>query len=570
MSKGLKLKKGLLLCVACVLVAALAIGGTVAYLTSEDSAVSVMTLGNVKIEQHEYERVVENGTYKTEEIDGVTSYVLKDFSQAKPLLPATEIDANGLPYNYGAGDYGSTRVKMSQVGSQGSMDVFVNKNVQDKFVTVENTGKTDAYVRTIIAFEIGSLTEDEFDAFIGTSSFMTAQGVWKVTDIGIAAIDGNNYFVSEYIYNGAKAFGGVHENGVLPAGDTTYPSLAQVYMKAAATNETVEAIDGNKNGAYDILVASQAIQTAGFADAETALDAGFGDITTTNHPWTDGVKLPALVSSANELKAALADGGEVILTDDITLTDAPLTVTGDAVLNTNGHTVSGVATNASASAMITVKAGAALTLTGDGVVTFGATTPDINWGGEGQPAFPGYANNTIKCEGKLIIDGVTVKNVTAPGGASYAIDCYQGSELIVNDGVIDGVGKCAIRMFCNSNTLSTNVTVNGGTVTGKRAIWVQLPGSNINNVRPVNLTINGGELICTNTETDVCVYSYSYGDSFAGTNIQITGGTFIGDVCFGGGDKSTRENVTVTGGVFHGELGRYLADGGWEPIEQPQ
>ena len=125
-------------------------------------------------------------------------------------------------------------------------------------------------------------------------------------------------------------------------------------------------------------------------------------------------------------------------------------------------------------------------------------------------------------------------------------------------------------MFCNSNTVATNVTINGGTITGKRAVWVQLPSSNINNERLANLTINGGEFICTNTEKDVCIYSYSYGDSFAKTNITITGGTFTGDVCFGGGNaNSTQENVTVTGGTFNGELGRFLANDGWEDIVKP-
>ena len=79
-------------------------------------------------------------------------------------------------------------------------------------------------------------------------------------------------------------------------------------MKATATNEDVEKIDGNKNGTYDILVVSQAIQVAGFADAETALNAGFGDITTTNHPWTEGVNVPVIVSSADDMYAALNAG----------------------------------------------------------------------------------------------------------------------------------------------------------------------------------------------------------------------------------------------------------------------
>ena len=292
-----KFKKAALMCVAMVLVAALAIAGTVAYLQDSDSDVNVMTLGNVSIEQHEYERVVNaDGTYATDTIGSATSYLLKDFTQAKPLYPATEIDANGQPYNYGAGDYDSTRVKMSQVDSHGSMDVFVNKNAQDKFVTVENTGKTDAYVRTIIAMEIGSLTEARFDEVISTSSFMTEQGVWKVTDIGTVVIDGNNYYIIEYIYNGAKSLGGVHENGVLPAGDTTYPNLCQVYMTASATNEDCEKIDGNKNGTYDIIVLSQAVQTAGFADAKTALDTAFGKSSEKAAEWFGGTVIPEVFS----------------------------------------------------------------------------------------------------------------------------------------------------------------------------------------------------------------------------------------------------------------------------------
>ena len=289
-------------------------------------------------------------------------------------------------------------------------------------------------------------------------------------------------------------------------------------------------------------------------------------ITVGTYSYTFGAK------NAAGLQAALAAGNpEIKLDSDIVLADNEvLKVTGNTVIDLNGHTISGKSTTSTTSYMINVASGAELTLSGNGTVSFYATTPDTEWGGVGQPPYPGYANNTIRCEGKLIIDGVTVENLTAPGGASYAIDCYQGSDLIVNSGVINGHGKCAIRMFCNSNTLSTNVTINGGTITGKRAIWVQLPGSNIANERPVNLTINGGKLICTNTDADVCVYSYSYGDSFANTNITITGGEFIGDVCFGGGNaKTTQENVTITGGTFNGELGRYLANDGWEDIAKP-
>ena len=274
-------------------------------------------------------------------------------------------------------------------------------------------------------------------------------------------------------------------------------------------------------------------------------------------------------NSVAGFKAAIdANVPKIVLENDIELNDEPLTITGNTVIDLNGHSITGTSTSSTTSNLIKVAKGAELTLTGNGLVNFAATKPDVEWGGEGQPAFPGYANNTISCQGKLVIDGVTIKNSTAPGGASYAIDCYPGADLVINDGVVDGMGKCAIRMFANSNTEATSVTVNGGLITGKRGIWVQLPSSKLTNERLANLTVTGGKIIAT-SDADCAIYSYSYGDSFAKTNITISGGEFTGPVAFGGGEKTTQENVTITGGTFNDGVGRYLADDGWEDITVP-
>ena len=50
------MKKHLITVVACILVCALSIAGTVAYLTSTDSQHNTMTVGNVKIQQLELQR----------------------------------------------------------------------------------------------------------------------------------------------------------------------------------------------------------------------------------------------------------------------------------------------------------------------------------------------------------------------------------------------------------------------------------------------------------------------------------------------------------------------------------
>ena len=306
-----KMKKVLLMAVAYVLVAALAVGGTLAYLQAEDGDVNVMTLGNVKIEQHEYERVVNaDGSYATKTIDNVTSYVLKDFTQAKPLLPIVG-DPNEPGDSPAYAGFDSTIVRMTQVDSYGGMQVFAGKNAQDKFVTVENTGKSDAYVRTLVAIECGTGNPALIrigDRCVAADQAAGSTMPWIEYQIGKIVVDNNTYFLLEYVYRGASDVKR-HENGILPAGDTTYPSLCQVYLKHNATNEDMVALDGNGNGTLDILVLSQAVQVAGFADAETALNAGFGDITTTNHPWADGVKVPVVVSSADDMYAAL-DAGE--------------------------------------------------------------------------------------------------------------------------------------------------------------------------------------------------------------------------------------------------------------------
>ena len=362
--------------------------------------------------------------------------------------------------------------------ADGAYRRFTMENVVDKYVTVKNTGKSDAYVRTIFAFEMGeysTIAEFKYNV-IGTSqnwvngSEFKFPGTWVWNTEFVAQINGKNYMIWEAVHQDA-----------LSQNETTIPSLLQVYMNPNCGNEEVEKVDGNKNGTYEILVFSQAVQTAGFENAQTALDTAFGDITTTNHPWANGF---TMVDSAEELVEAIKEGGLVTLTADVELNDAPLTITKDTVLDLNGFELTGTSTSSTTSNLIKVNAGAELTIE-DGVVSFLATKPDLDWNPEG---FPGYANNTISNTGKLTIKNATIENLTAKGGASYAIDCYQGSELFVEEGsVINGYDKIAIRMFANSKTLPTNVTINGGEVRGYRSVWIQLPGSDATAISQIHL-----------------------------------------------------------------------------------
>ena len=314
------MKKKILTTLSVVLVLGLAALGILAYLTSEDSDVNVMTLGNVKIEQHEYQRALnDDGTYKTDTIDNQTSYVLEAFKQGKPLLPIVG-DPNEPGDSPAYAGYDDTIVRMTQVDSYGSMQVFAGKNAQDKFVTVENTGKSDAYVRTLVAIEIGSTN----GSLIGRSARAGSETApWVGNEVGNIVIDGNNYMVCEYVYRGASDVNR-HVNGVLPAGDTSYPSLCQVYLKHNATNEDMTAIDGNGNGMLDILVLSQAGQVAGFEEvsAADALDTMFGDPAVYAAEWFGGVKPEFKVDTVDDMNLGLELGGAIEMNADIDKTES--------------------------------------------------------------------------------------------------------------------------------------------------------------------------------------------------------------------------------------------------------
>ena len=454
----MKLKTLLLSGLSLVLVAALAIGGTFAYLQDDDSDVNVMTLGNVKIEQNEYERVVnDSGTYKTETIDNVTSYVLKDFTQGKPLLPSA---INTTTWE--GWDWDTTPVRMTQVDSYGGMQVFKSaSNAQDKFVVVENTGKTDAFVRTLVAVEIG----DASASLIGTSYHQT----WTKNEVGTIVVDGNTYFVYEYVYNGAN--GTRHDNGILPAGDTAYPNFSQVYIKSAATNEDMVALDGNGNGTLDILVISQAVQAAGFADATTALDAAFGDITTTNHPWADGVKLPTIVSTVAELQTAIdaaVNGDIIVLGADI---EGDVTVTQKEgvkfTINGNGYTIDG-------SIIVDGKS--------HRYETAGITIENVNFAADALSA-DAYINLGKKGDNNTrYTNNVTVSNCTFDySGAEdkVAIKSYTGGDWNLT---VDG---CTAKAGMHSLVQVTNVE-KGLTITNCKAYSKN--GVNLNNTPYLNMS----------------------------------------------------------------------------------
>ena len=302
-----------------------------------------------------------------------------------------------------------------------------------------------------------------------------------------------------------------------------------------------------------------------------------GDVTLVSKTWSDqtvsrmtpkrgsvGIEYVAEIEGSiyQSLQAAVddaADGQTVTVVADIDLAAPLLVATGKkVVLDLNGKTISDVATSASASYLLGVKSGADVTIK-NGTLSFAATTPDTSWGGEGLLDYPGYANNTIRNEGTLTIDNAVLENRTMKGGASYVIDNYSGAKLTVNEGSVlnQAGGDIAIRMF-NGGSGAIDVTVNGGTVSGYRAVWIQLASTNTSVAPVMNLTVNGGTLTSTDQTYNQAVYSYSYGNDMKNVLINVSGGIFNGDIALtGGSNKTNLETLDISGGTFNGAWGFY-------------
>lgn len=399
-------KRSLLMILALALSLTLAIGGTLAYLQDTDADVNVMTLGSVYIVQNEQERLP----------DGT----LDAFKPNKPAYPAvgpiewatTGVDVNGTEYKVFTDDL---------------------KNVIDKIVTVTNTGKSDAYVRTIIAIEApeGDPKDLIHINYNGDDVLSWGEGL-------MIKIDGVDYYCMVATYNDA-----------LKAGETSAPSLMQLFLDSKATNEDVAKFGDT----WEVLVLSQAMQSDGFKNAATALNTGFGEATAKNvaewfggwETWEEGEeigspngKLPegwddnnpppadaVRVSTADELIAALEAGKDVLLTKDIKIDPASMSnAYGTTGINVkNGQAIYGNG--------YTIDIKGAGGTWDSGINTTGGLIKDLTVTGSFRGIFINHNSSHTE---QVVLDKVTTTNTT------YTISCDQGTGkgLLATDSTFNG------------------------------------------------------------------------------------------------------------------------------------
>ncbi len=421
----MKLKNILLIALAFVLGASVAIGGTIAYLTDSDSAVNVMTVGDVMIEQYEKDR---NGA---------------DFVQGQKLFPYVTL-----------GDVEKDTINVNgyeiEIRTQDSVG-----NYMDKIVTVKNTGDSDAYVRTLIAIPAALENTDASENILhwnAVSDTDTNPGngwYWNVeeneewdaklyTTITVDNIDYNVYVATNV--------------NVIKSGESTAPSLVGAYLDARVDYD-------DENGCYTfngekidydlsdikILVATQAVQVAGFEKygADVALDTAFGEITATNNPWKKAAE-----DNLSKALAVVAAGGEVTLDKDVSSTSYNVGSDDHVTINLNNNKLDGSIINHGALSVID----GTLNCSTYGLENFGTvsfTNVDVNAGDNSNYAIINRGDATyddvnlvskgggvgVTSGAQVTFDGGIVAVNTASTSGRYAFYIVgEGSVLTINDG----------------------------------------------------------------------------------------------------------------------------------------
>ena len=273
----MKKKTILVAAIAVMLVAALVVGGTLAYFTDTKSADNTFTVGNVKIEllESQYHRV--NAGISNDEAKGQTEPLKGGY------LWAANVDMQGTSANTPnyvtsgetwSGQYFSdaqieadAETYKNGYFAEHSKNMVPGSNVR-KCPYVKNTGANDAYVRVRVLIPVSLFTVIDNGLSYWTT---TALNEGQVTSVavdtynhkGAAAVDkvtrGDiEYYVYDFTYTKA----------LKPGELTFWNAWGNIAIDENATSDQLAQVTS-----FDVLVEADAIQADGFADAAAAFAA---------------------------------------------------------------------------------------------------------------------------------------------------------------------------------------------------------------------------------------------------------------------------------------------------------
>lgn len=272
-------------------------------------------------------------------------------------------------------------------------------------------------------------------------------------EIVINGIDGNAKLLEAIEWTvtvGDDTIALANLKGELPAGESTAAIVLSGHMKEEAGNE------------YQGLTA-EGISIAVLATQLTAEKDSLGK------DYDANATLPevTVVSTAAELKAALAEGGDIVLTADIAV-DADETIKiasgKDVTLDLNGHTISTVSDATGSNRNAFDVNGGKLTVK-NGTVTIEHTGANMGWNSSTNVF-------NVTAGGVLNIEDAVIENL---GGSdmAFCVHLNNWGEVTLNaKNTTFKSNYVAIRVFNSGNDMN-NVTLENCHVEGaSNALWV--------------------------------------------------------------------------------------------------
>lgn len=255
-------KKILVLALSIAMVAILAVGGSLAYFTDKDEATNTFTVGNVKIDLIEQEKLA--------------GEALKPYKDGdKKLLPGTSTDGNAVS-------------KIVTVKNTGANDAWVWVELKIPTVLVSNEYKAEPHTNesknALHWNSYGCFNVEYFgqgyDKLAKADRIISDAGKTLITDMVDYNADNAWY---DYKYVGEKdgyVIIRTMMKSKLPAGKISLPCLAQVYMdwrvktNAEGTQYILPAGDPIPTTAkWEIIVNAYAIQAEGINSVDKAIAA---------------------------------------------------------------------------------------------------------------------------------------------------------------------------------------------------------------------------------------------------------------------------------------------------------
>lgn len=251
------MKKTIAIVMLVVLVAAVSVLGTLAYLTDTQATKNTFTVGNVKI------KLLESSLHRE------NAGVANGQTSTSELWSNVPKEGTGNTSKYKAGDTFYTDAQIEADAAKYECDnVKLNPGQSyHKMPYVKNTGVNNAYIRIRVMFPA------DLDTAILNSSMYTTTAL------------NNKEFTMAYDNSGTVDRDGIKYNvytftriDPLAAGELTYWNVwGTVHMDADVTNEKLDSFFGEgkpyADGTFPVLVEADAIQADGFANAAEAWEA---------------------------------------------------------------------------------------------------------------------------------------------------------------------------------------------------------------------------------------------------------------------------------------------------------